>query len=306
MALKVEPHVDLIENFVPGRGASLIFGTPKSNKTLLSVQAAIAVASGKMFLGYYKVRKAGPVLILSQDDPDGGASVQQLFKVSPIPTKGLPIYTVPSVPFTFGVEFIEWLRLEITEKKLVFVVLDSYTKLRGSHSAGGDIVKAEQNDLTVLDELAKQTGCSILIVHHSSKGSAALEWSEQAAGTYAMAASTENQIHISRFKELADDAPERLVRIRGRHTNGTQLVLRFRPATLDHEHVLKSGSAELYPLLQILYTAFTNQPFSPKDLKQETGYSHSTAHQKIRRLLQTGLIRKSGYGKYVFTHNLEE
>jgi hypothetical protein len=75
-----------------------------------------------------------------------------------------------------------------------------------------DIVKAKQNDLTMMNELAKRMSCAMGIIHHSSKGSAALDWSDQAAGTFAMSAATEAQIHVSRFKELDINAPERLVR----------------------------------------------------------------------------------------------
>jgi hypothetical protein len=76
-----------------------------------------------------------------------------------------------------------------------------------------------------------------------------LDWSEQAAGTFAMSASTESQMHVSRFRELAGNAPERLIRIRARHQEEIELVLRFRKDTLDHEHVLEGGAAPLYPLL---------------------------------------------------------
>src|SRR5438034_342199 len=78
--------------------------------------------------------------------------------------------------------------------------------------------KAEQQELTEHDALAKRTGCAILLIHHTSKGSAGLDWSEKAAGTFAMSAATESQINISRFAEMDIAAPERLVRIRGRHS----------------------------------------------------------------------------------------
>ena len=299
MALKVEPRCELIEKWLPTRGACLIFGKPKSNKTTIAVQAAIAVATGQAFLDYYKVLKTGPVLLLTQDDPDGAASVQDLFRVSPIPTHGQPIYTVPKVPFDFGVLFIEWLEKEIVEKKLVFAVLDSYTKLRGPRKSGIDIVKAESADLTELDELAKRTNCCILIIHHDSKSAAAaLDWSDHAAGTYAMSSSTENQIHMARFSDLLDGAPERLVQVRGRHTRGNEVVVRFREKTLDQEFILEGGAAPLYPMILGLRNSFGSEPFTPKEYKFETGVSSATATRHIARLLQSDALIRTGKGSY--------
>jgi len=222
MALKVEVRTELIEKILPSRGASIIFGKQKSNKSLIAVQMAIAIATDQAFLENFKVLRTGPVLLLVQDDTDGAASVQDILQRSPVPTTGAPIYTVPEVPFGFGVEFIEWLEHEITDKKLVFVALDSYTKLRSTRKSGIDIVKAEQDDLTELDKLAKRTNSSILIIHHDSKSAAgALDWSDHAAGTYAMGMATENQIHMARFRELLEDAPERLMQVADKATVST-------------------------------------------------------------------------------------
>jgi hypothetical protein len=128
-----------------------------------------------------------------------------------------------------------------------------------------------------------------------------LDWSNQAAGTFAMSAATEAQIHVSRFPGLDSNAPERLVRIRGRHIEGTEMVLRFRKGTLDHEHVLEGGAAPFYPLLLQLQTAFGAQAFSAKEISQTTGVSRATAHRQIDRLSRAGALAKRGFGEYIVT-----
>ena len=107
----------------------------------------------------------------------------------------------------FGPDLLAWLEEQIISRSLRLAVLDSYTALRGSRGSGIDIVKVEQHDLNMLDQLAKRTGCAIVMVHHASKGSTALDWSDQAAGTFAMSAATESQIHVSRFRDLDGNAP---------------------------------------------------------------------------------------------------
>jgi RecA-family ATPase len=291
----------LIENIIPERGASLIVGAAKSNKTLLAVQMGIAVASGTPFLDNYRVLQSGPVLILEQDDPAGAASIKDILKRSPVPVAGIPFRMVERVPFSFGLALLGWLEKQIRTLKLCLVVLDSYTALRGSRGSGVDIVKAEQHDLNMLDELAKRTECAIVIIHHASKGSAALDWSDQAAGTFAMSAATESQMHVSRYRELDGNAPERLIRVRGRHQEGLEMVVRFRKDTLDHEHVLEGGAAPLYPLVLQLQSAFGTQPFGPKEFMRATGVSPATAHRQIDKLCRANVLMKRGYGEYVLS-----
>jgi hypothetical protein len=301
LALDVSPPSMLVENILPSAGATLMFGAPKSNKTLLAVQTGIAVASAHPLCDHYRVIEPGAVLMVEQDDPAGAASLKDILERSAVPVAGIPFYLAPQIPFTFGLQLIEWLEEQIIVRRIKLVILDSYTALRGSRGSGIDIVKAEQQDLLLLDALAKRADCAILIIHHSSKGAAGLDWSNQAAGTFAMSAATEAQIHVSRFQELDSNAAERLVRVRGRHIQGTEMVLRFRKGTLDHEHVLEGGAAPLYPLLLQLQSAFGSLSFSAKEISQTTGVSRATAHRQIDRLYRAGALAKQGFGEYTIT-----
>jgi RecA-family ATPase len=284
---------------IPMRGASLIVGAPKSGKTLLAAQTAIAVASGTALFRNYRVNQPGPVLLVEQDDPAATASVKQILVRSEVPVEGIPFNLVPKIPYQFGPELIDWLEGEIVSRSLRMAVLDSYTALRGARVKGGDFVKAEQEDLSQLDALAKRTGSAVLILHHASKGSAGLDWSQQAAGSFAMSAATESQLFISRFSELDIASPERLVRIRGRHSEDLEMVLRFRKQSLDYEHVLDGGAASIYPLILQLQITFGTKSFGANELSDETGVSRATAYRQIARLYRTGALTKHGYGEYV-------
>ena len=298
MALDVPEPGMLIEGMIPRRGASLIVGASKSGKTLLAAQAAIAVASGTPLFQNYRVIAPGPVMMIEQDDPDASASVKQILQRSSVPVDGIPFHLVPKVPYTFGPELIDWLEGEITSRSLRLVGLDSYTALRGPRPKGVDIVKAEHDDLTQLDELAKRTNSSLVVLHHNSKGSANLDWSQQGAGTFAMSMATEAQIVVARFPDLEIAAPERLVRIRGRHMGDLKMVLRFRRETLDYEHVMDGGGASAYPLILQIRAAFGSQPFGPKELTNATGVSRATASRHIALLSRAGVLAKRGHGDY--------
>ena len=260
------------------------------------MQQAAAVASGIALFDNYRVLKQGAALIVEQDDPGGEASVKAIIEASKL--KDIPLYTATRLEFGLGPEMIDWLEEQAAKLSLRLIVLDSYTALRGPRTAGIDICKAEQGDLMLLDALAKRIDSAIEIIHHASKGSAAMDWTEKAAGTYVMSAATEAQVHVSRFTELEGPAPERLIRVRGRHAADLEMVLRFRKETLDYEYVLEGGGAPFYPLILQLQTEFGSETFGAKELSHRTGVSRATAHRQIDRLYRSDVLVKRGYGTY--------
>ena len=145
-------------------------------------------------------------------------------------------------------------------------MIDSYTAIRQRRKAGGDIVKDEMEDFRSLDEVAKRTNCTMAILHHISHGNAAKAWAERAGGTYGVGMAVEAQIFIDRYPELDINAPERLVRIEGRHISSSARVLRFREQTLDYEHVHEGHAATDWPHVLDLKRHFGTKSFSPKSV----------------------------------------
>jgi hypothetical protein len=305
MAMDVRSPQLLIEAFMPIPGAVLLVGGQKTGKTVLAVQAGIAVSTGHAMLENYRIVQPGPVLILEADDPAGAASMKDYLSHSSVQTKDAPLYLVTQAPFPFGPDFHRWLHSRVTEMQLKLVVLDSYTALRPSRGRGCDIVKIEHSEMIALDSLGKHTGCTVLIITHDSKGSFGMDWSERTAGTFAIGAAVEGQIHISRFHELPSNAHERLIRIRGRHFQGTEAVLRFRPDTLDYEMVLEGSSASLYAeAILPIAEAFRDTSFTPKELYQQLGFSRQTATRLISHMVFAGALTRLGRGEYQIPPNL--
>ena len=295
----------LVDQMIPTPGVSLVVGPSKSCKTILAVQAAICVATGEALFGYYKVNNPGPVLVIENDDPGGVQSIKQIVAKSRIPVPPTtPFFVTDGAGAVLDLDFLQWLKNEIEIRSLRMVVLDSYTSLRTSRNRSSDIVKCESFDFAGLDKLGKNNACALLVIHHHSKGSAGLDWSEKAAGSYAVTAATESQISVSRFSDLDGNAPERLIRIRGRHLEGVEMVLKFNKETLAMEHVLEGGAASVYPLIVQLKTAFGTDRFTPKQLTHEFGIARATASRTISKLLAIGLIRRVGHGEYALERSV--
>jgi len=266
---------------------------------VLAAQMALSMQAAEPLMGWYSVPEACGALFIEQDDPSGLAALQPILQRTRIPVHSDRFFSVEKAHFTFEPGFMEFLEREIKARGLGVIVLDSYTAMRGPRNGGTDIVKAESLDLGMLDEVAKRTGCLILVIHHASKGSASLDWSDKSAGTYAMGAHSEGQIFISRFSDLPSNAPERLVQIRGRHVAGTELVIRFDEETLSYSFVLEGPASTHYPAIPRIVAIFGSAKFSPKTLCQELGWSRSSAHRVIERLNAGGILRKVGYGEYL-------
>jgi hypothetical protein len=167
-------------------------------------------------------------------------------------------------------------------------------------------VKVERDEVSQLDALAKKRNCSFLVIHHDSKGSFGMDWSDRSAGTFALGAAAEGQIHMARFSDLSETATERLVRSRGRHYGGVAGVLRFRETSLDFDLVMQGAASHLFGELVTLRDEFPFGGFTPHLIVEKLGYSRATAHRFIARLLQAGAIVKTQYGLYRFADAIAE
>jgi hypothetical protein len=278
---------------VPAQGLTLMTGASKGGKTVLATQLAIAVASGKPLFDYYRVVETGPVLFVERDDPKGPAALKGQIRLAGC-ISGTPLYTTGAAPEGFGPAMIEWLDEKITKPSLKLVILDSYTAIRAALTGGADIVKLERAELELLDDLGKRHGCAIVLIHHGSKSAADLDWTLSPAGSFAMFAGAEALCHVSRFAD-ADGDPERLVRIRGRHSSDLYLALRFTTETLGYEFVLDGTAATMFPLIRQLQGEFKTDPFTVKALMDATGFSKAHAYRQIDRLRRAdALVRLDG------------
>ena len=293
----------IIEGLLPIPGCTVLVGSQKAGKTVLAVQMGMSIAAGEALFQFYQVNEPGPVLLIEQDDPGGEAALKDTMNATPINIHGKPFRYMMSVDLVLGQGFFEQLEATIQRDGYKLVILDSYTALRGSRSGGGDIVKLEAADFGELDRIAKRNDMAIVILHHVSGGRAGMDWSDKAAGTFAIGQSTESQIFIERFRDLEVDAPERHVRARGRRTE-VEMLLRFRKPTLDYEHVLSGGAAQYWPDIRMLQQHFGTQIITPKSLLTETGMSRASVHRLINRLLKTNVLRRRGTGEYILTTQL--
>lgn len=149
----------LIEGLWEYDSVGLIVAPPKSYKSTLITNMAVAVASGKPFDGRKVIQ--GGVLIL-QGENSLVAEKSRLMNIAG--TTDLPIYYVQS---SINLDNIEVLKRTIIENSIKMLVIDPLYLLFGSGNMNHQVDVTPK--LRTLTELRKETGCSIILVHHTRK-----------------------------------------------------------------------------------------------------------------------------------------
>lgn len=149
----------LIEDLWENESVGIIGAPSKSFKSTLTINLACAVASGTPFDG--REVKQGAVLIVQGEN---NLSMEQHKIYSITGRTDLPIYFVES---NMTLDTIGKLKKVIMENKIRLLIIDPLYLLFGA----GDINSHRDitDRLQRLTQLRNDTGCSIMLVHHSRK-----------------------------------------------------------------------------------------------------------------------------------------
>lgn len=150
----------LIEDFWEDSSVGMIVAPPKTFKSTLINNFAISVASGTPFCG--KNVKQGGVMILQGENTlqNERRRLQKIYKDA----YKLPIYYIET---QLTLDNIELVKNAIIDNNIKMLVVDPLYILFGA----GDInsQKDVTSKLTKLTKLKKETGVSIMVVHHTKK-----------------------------------------------------------------------------------------------------------------------------------------
>jgi hypothetical protein len=164
----------LIESLWGALCVGVIGGSPKSGKTWIALEMAVAVASGRPFLGRFGVPRRGPVLVFAAEDAP--VSVRERLEHLSI-ARGADFATLDVHLILESVVRLDQeedrARLRATVKRYEprLLVLDPYVRLQSG---------VDENDATQvsailgsLREISRAEEVAIALVHHTRKGGAA-------------------------------------------------------------------------------------------------------------------------------------
>lgn len=163
----------LVDGLWAEAAVGVIGGTPKSGKTWLALELAVAVASGQPCLGRYKVRERGPVLLYAAEDTPGAlreraVAIARARGVRDVDRLAVGLITEPSLQLDLPGH---QLRLDATLAAIKprLLVLDPLVRLhRGDENSSSEISAL----LGFLRELQRRHDVAIVLVHHVRKTSA--------------------------------------------------------------------------------------------------------------------------------------
>lgn len=177
---RLQPPQWIVE-WIWQEGYGMIAGEPKTFKSVTATDLALSVASGRHFLGKFRVVQTGPVIYLQRENSE--STIQdRILKIAR--QKGLlrdvdgHSYLPPNIEIYFGNNYPidltdeRWRkRIEATIKQIKpkLLILDPLYMMIGN--ADENSSSEMNNILTWLTSLRDNYGCYTIIVHHYKKGS---------------------------------------------------------------------------------------------------------------------------------------
>jgi len=163
----------LIEPLWTAQAVGIIGGNPKSYKTWMALELAVAVASGSACLDTFAVPSPGPVLLYAAEDSESALRLrlESLAKHHAIDLASLNIRVITVDALRLD-RTADQARLEATLMlhRPVLLILDPLVRLHAiDENAAGEIAAL----LGYLRLLQRKTGSAIALVHHAKKNAAA-------------------------------------------------------------------------------------------------------------------------------------
>lgn len=150
-------------------GVTLLFSVPKGRKSFLCLDLAISVSTGRPMFGKYLVRQ-GSVLYLALED----SALRLRSRSEKILSGATPgsLYLYPMDSGAWGPldeggadRLIDWAKA-VKDPRLIIV--DVFEKVRGKRK-GDSVYGTDYEAIRPLGEVAAETGCAVVVVHHTSK-----------------------------------------------------------------------------------------------------------------------------------------
>lgn len=160
----------LIEGLWSEQAVGFVAGTPKSGKTWLALEMAVAVASGRPCLGRFSVPEPGPVLLFAAEDTaaDVRRRVEALARARRVGLDRLAVGLITEPVLQLDRPSHQ-ARLAATLDKIKprLLLLDPLVRLhRGDENSAADTSML----LAYLRGLQRQFGVALVVVHHVRKG----------------------------------------------------------------------------------------------------------------------------------------
>lgn len=305
VSTKMEPPTWLIDQIWQKGTYGMIAGEPKTYKSVQATDMALSVASGRPYLGQFKVNHPGPVLYIQEEN---NAQTVQDRVVKTAFAKGLMTSTpgglamADDIPLYFcnnyGVNLTEIESRDLVEAtikqiKPVMVILDPLYMMFGSVDENS--AKEVGEVLRWLTYLRNQYGIAIVICHHYNKGGTNARGGQRVRGSSAFHAWVESAMYIKATTELYTVKIEREFRA---YPTSEELVMKVdmgEPGDLHYKIVLSNDAEEPTTRehhIESILNTLSGGPRTATDLKELVKLSRRDLMDLLKELTEIGMVHR--------------
>lgn len=275
-------------------GLNILAGKPKMGKSVLSLNIALAIASGGKALGKIDVEK-GAVLYLALEDTKRRlqSRIRAMLQDRPAP-ENLYFETAWPKIDKGGIPKLAEKIQEIPNLRLL--IIDTLKKIRpienGRNKNPYDI---DYENVSAIKALADKFNLCVLVIHHLRKTESD-DVMDDFSGTFGLTGAADGLLALKR-KTGQSDAELHLI---GRDVDAAEYALKYHPDIWTWELLGDAQEVKKTRNLQATYNAIkqSEKALKPKEIAEISGVKYWTVTANLKSLIRDGSIQKTTYGEY--------
>ncbi len=280
----------LVESLWTEQAVGFVGGTPKSCKTWLALELAVAVASGVPCLGRFRVHQRGHVLLYAAEDTAAAIKhrVAGIASARRVPLKQLAVglISTPSLQLD-DAEDQERLEQTVARFKPRLLVLDPLVRLHRSDENSAADTSAL---LGFLRRLQRDHSVAIVVVHHIRK-SAASQPGQALRGSGDLHAWSDSSLYLLRRKAALELHAEHRS-----HPSPAPVGVELRGKPTPHLYVTGSvdgdSGAPDTELTPRIIEALNDQPMSRSNLRDHLRVRNESLGRALATLETQGRVHR--------------
>lgn len=280
----------LVEGLWGDQAVGFIGGPPKSTKTWLALEMAVAVASGQPCLGRYAVRTRGPVLLYAAEDSAAAikqrvAAIAQVRGIRDLERLAVGLITEHDLRLD-DIEHQDRLAATIEKIQPRLIILDPLVRLhRSDENSAGDVALL----LDYLRRLQRRFAIAVILVHHVRK-SPAEQPGQTLRGSGDLHAWSDSSLYLLRRKGRIElHAEHRCFPAQG------PVVIELAAEPTPHLQIVADASAEepaRDPLQDRVIAALAGGPMTRSALRDHLAVRNERLSNILETLAATGRIAR--------------
>jgi hypothetical protein len=287
----------LVEGLWADRAVGIVGGEPKSFKSFLALDLAVAVASGAPCLRRYPVPTPGRVLLYAAEDPAHlvRRRLEGICRVAEARFATLDVHVITAPELRLDrTDDQKRLATTVAAVRPRLLVLDPFVRLHAiDENAAGEVAAV----LGYLRRLERRFGVAIVLVHHARKGAAGLRAGQALRGSSELHAWGDSNLYLRRLGERLRLSIEHRA---AASADGIALALRGQGDAValevldDHYRPGEDDSSLAARVERVLGAA--DAPLSFRKLRQACGVRAGRLSATLAELAQSGRVRRSERG----------